>query len=147
MNPRQIDLRLKMIRLLESQGELDTAILEYDGLIRAAPNNPQFVFEECEALLQRGDRARALKLVTALEARADGDEDVLSRVADFYQRIGEGERSLKVLTRLAQVGASDPTHLVDLGDRYYQDGNIQLALQTWKRSSPSSSRAPKRSRS
>ncbi len=133
VNPRQIDLRLKMIRLLESQGELDAAITEYDGLIRAAPNNPQFVFEECEALLQRGDRARALKLVSALEARADGDEDVLSRVADFYQRIGEGDRSLKVLTRLTQIGASDPTHLVDLGDRYYQDGNIPLALQTWKR--------------
>jgi tetratricopeptide (TPR) repeat protein/HEAT repeat protein len=133
VNPRQIDLRLKMIRLLESQGELDAAILEYDGLIRAAPNNPQFVFEECDALLQRGDRARALKLVTALESRADGDEDVLSRVADFYQRIGEGERSLKVLTRLTQAGASDPTHLVDLGDRYYQDGNTALAIQTWKR--------------
>ncbi len=133
VNPRQIDLRLKMIRLLESQGELDAAISEYDGLIRAAPNNPQFVFDECEALLQRGDRARALKLVTALEPRAEGDEDVLSRVADFYQRIGEGDRSLKVLTRLAQVGAIDPTHLVDLGDRYYQDGNTPLALQTWKR--------------
>ncbi len=133
VNPRQIDLRLKMIRLLESQGELDAAIREYDGLIRAAPNNPQFVFDECEALLQRGDRARALKLVAPLEARADGDEDVLARVADFYQRIGEGERSLKVLTRLTQIGASDPTHLVDLGDRYYQDGNTALAMQTWKR--------------
>jgi tetratricopeptide (TPR) repeat protein/HEAT repeat protein len=133
VNPRQIDLRLKMIRLLESQGELDAAIGEYDGLIRAAPNNPQFVFDECEALLQRGDRARALKLLSALEARADGDEDVLSRVADFYQRIGEGDRSVKVLTRLAQIGASDPTHLVDLGDRYYQDGKTALALQTWKR--------------
>jgi tetratricopeptide (TPR) repeat protein/HEAT repeat protein len=133
VNPRQIDLRLRMIRLLESQGELDAAITEYDGLIRAAPSDPQFVFDECEALLQRGDRARALKLVTALEARAEGDEDVLSRVADFYQRIGEGDRSLKVLTRLAQVGASDPTHLVDLGDRYFQDGNTALALQTWKR--------------
>ena len=53
VSPRQIDLRLKMIRLLQSQGELDTAIREYDGLIRAAPNDPQFVFEECEALLQR----------------------------------------------------------------------------------------------
>jgi len=133
INPRQIDLRLKMIRLLQSQGELDQAIAEYDGLIRAAPNNPQFVFEECEALLQRGDRARALKLLNALEARAGTDDDVLSRVADFYQRIGEGERSLKVLTRLAAGDASDPSHLVDLGDRYYQDGNTQLALATWKK--------------
>ena len=133
VNPRQIDLRLKMVRLLQSQGELDKAITEYEALIRAAPNNPTFVFEECDALLQRGDRGRALKLLTELEARASGDEEVLSRVADFYGRIGEGERSLKVLTRLAQVGATDPSHLVDLGDRYFQDGNVPLAVQTWKR--------------
>jgi tetratricopeptide (TPR) repeat protein/HEAT repeat protein len=133
INPRQIDLRLKMIRLLQSQGELDQAIAEYDGLIRSAPNNPQFVFEECEALLQRGDRARALKLLTALEARVGTDDDVLSRVADFYQRIGESERSLKVLTRLATGDVSDPSHLVDLGDRYFQDGNTPLALATWKK--------------
>jgi tetratricopeptide (TPR) repeat protein/HEAT repeat protein len=133
INPRHIDLRLKMIRLLQGQGELDKAIAEYEGLIRSAPNNPTFVFEQCDALLQRGDRARALTLLTALEARASTDEEVLSRLADFYGRIGENERSLKVLTRLAQVGQNDPSHLVDLGDRYFQDGNTQLAVATWRR--------------
>jgi cellulose synthase operon protein C len=131
--PRQIDLRLRMIRLLQANGDLDKAIAEYEGLIRAAPNNPQFVFEECEALLQRGDRARALKLVTDLEARGGTDEEVLSRVADFYARIGENEKSLKVLQRLATASSGDPGHLVDLGDRYYQDGQLPLAVQTWKR--------------
>jgi tetratricopeptide (TPR) repeat protein len=133
INPRHIDLRLKMIRLLQGQGELDKAIAEYEGLIRSAPNNPTFVFEQCDALLQRGDRARALTLLTALEARASTDEEVLSRLADFYGRIGENDRSLKVLTRLAQVGQNDPSHLVDLGDRYFQDGNTQLAIATWRR--------------
>lgn len=133
IEPRQIDLRLRMIRLLQANGDLDRAIAEYDGLIRAAPDNPQFVFEECEALLQRGDRARAMKLVTELELRAGTDEEVLSRVADFYARIGDGERSLKVLQRLAATSSGDPGHLVDLGDRYFQDGNVPLAVQTWKR--------------
>jgi len=132
-DPKQIDLRLRMIRLLQANGDLDKAIAEYDGLIRAAPNNPQFVFEECEALLQRGDRARALKLVTELEARGGSDEEVLSRVADFYARIGDSERSLKVLQRLAAGTSGDPGHLVDLGDHYFQDGNVALAVQTWKR--------------
>jgi tetratricopeptide (TPR) repeat protein len=123
-----------MIRLLQANGDLDRAITEYDALIRAAPNNPQFVFEECEALLQRGDHARALKLVTDLEARGAGDEEVLSRVADFYARIGENDKSLRVLQRLASSGGgTDPGHLVDLGDRYFQDGNVPLAVQTWKR--------------
>ncbi|MCL2447415.1 MAG: tetratricopeptide repeat protein, partial [Polyangiaceae bacterium] len=133
-NPRQVDLRLRMIRLLQANGDLDRAIAEYETLIRAAPNNPQFVFEECEALLQRGDHTRALKLASDLEARAAGDEEVLARVADFYARIGDSERSLRVLQRLASGGgASDPGHLVDLGDRYFQDGNTALAVQTWKR--------------
>src|SRR6185295_5604215 len=65
--------------------------------------------------------------------RAGGDEEVLSRLADFYGRIGENERSLAVLSRLSQVNSADPSHLVDLGDRYFQDGNQALALQTWKR--------------
>ncbi|HVJ90239.1 MAG TPA: tetratricopeptide repeat protein, partial [Labilithrix sp.] len=133
VNPRHIDLRLKMIRVLQSQGELDKAIAEYEALIRAAPNNPQFVFEQCEALMQRGDRARALKLLTELEARGSSDEEVLSRLADFYGRIGENDKSLKVLTRLSNIGTNDPGHLVDLGDRYFQDGNTQLATQTWRR--------------
>ena len=132
-NPRHIDLRLKMIRLLQSQGELDKAIAEYESLIRAAPNNPEFVFEQCDALIQRGDRARALRLLTQLEARAQGDEEVLSRLADFYGRIGENEKSVHVLSRLTQVAQNDPSHLVDLGDRYFQDGNTQSAVQTWKR--------------
>src|SRR5580700_6021296 len=134
IDPRQIDLRLRMIHLLQESGDIDAAIAEYENLIRAAPNNPTFVFEQCEALMQRGDHARALKLVTDLEARAAGDDEVLSRVADFYARIGEKERSLRVLQRLAQSSAGgDSGHLVDLGDRYFQDGNAPLAVQTWKR--------------
>ncbi len=129
---RQIDIRLRMIRLLQANGDLDKAIAEYDALIRAVPDNPQFVFEECEALLQRGDHARALKLVTDLETQAAADEEVLSRVADFYARIGENEKSLRVLERLARSASTDPSHLVDLGDHYFQDGNAQLAVKTWR---------------
>lgn len=133
-DPRQIDLRLRMIHLLQANGDLDKAIAEYEALIRAMPNNPQFVFEACDALVQRGDRPRALRLVTELEARVANDEEALSHVAEFYARVGEHDRSLKVLQRLAAMGGGDDGgHLVDLGDRYFQDGNTGLALQTWKR--------------
>lgn len=132
-DPRQIDLRLKMVRLLQARGELDRAIDEYDALVRSAPNNSQFVFEMCDALIQRGDRARALRLLHDLEGRANGDEEVLSRLGEFYGRIGEGDRALHVLARLTEIGGGDPSHLVDLGDHYYQEGNTALAVTTWKR--------------
>lgn len=133
VDPRQIDLRLKMIRLLQAEGELEKAIAAYEGIIRAAPNNPQFVFELCDALLQRGDRAGALRFLHVLEARAGSDEEALSRLGEFYTRIGESERALAILTRLAAVGGSDPSHLADLGDHYFQEGKTALAVATWKR--------------
>ena len=34
-----------MIRLLQANGELEKAIAEYEALIRASPQNPEFVFE------------------------------------------------------------------------------------------------------
>ncbi len=130
---RNIDLHVKVVRLLQAIGDLDGAIAEYEGLLRSAPNNPSFVFEMCDALIQRGDRARALRLLGELLARSGGDEEVLSRLGEFYARIGEGALSLKVLTKLAETHGEDPSHLADLGDRYYQDGNTPLAVATWKR--------------
>jgi cellulose synthase operon protein C len=132
-NPRHLDLRLKAVRLLQSQGEIDKAIAEYEALVRAAPNNPTFVFELCDALLQRGDRARALRILTEVEGRVQNDDEALSRIADFYGRIGENDRSVKVLEQLARMGNADPGHITDLGDRYYQNGDKPMAVQTWKR--------------
>ncbi len=132
-NPRNLDVRLKVVRLYQARGELDKAITEYEALVRAAPNNPTFVFELTEALLQRGERARALTILSQVEARARGDEDILGRIADYYGRLGESARAVRLLERLATSTSADPGHIVDLGDRHYQSGNVPLAVQTWKR--------------
>ena len=132
-NPRNLDVRLKVVRLYQARGELDKAITEYEALVRAAPNNPTFVFELTEALLQRGERARALTVLSEVETRAHGDEDILGRIADYYGRLGESARAVRLLERLATSTGADPGHIVDLGDRHYQSGNVPLAVQTWKR--------------
>lgn len=129
---KHVDTRLRLVHLLQTAGELDAAVHEYEALIRAAPGNPEYVFELCETLIQRGDRPKALKLMQELDARSHDDE-VLASVADFYERIEEKDKALKVLQRLAGSGGGDPSHLVDLGDRYYQAGDKKKALETWAR--------------
>ncbi|MFT3769393.1 MAG: HEAT repeat domain-containing protein [Minicystis sp.] len=129
---KQIEVRVKLVHLLQTAGDLDAAIKEYEALIRAAPNNPDFVFELCETLIQRGDRPKALKLLGELEGRAR-EEDVLAAVADFYERVEEKDKALKVLQRLAGTTGGDPSHIIDLGDRYYQAGDKKKALETWAR--------------
>ncbi len=130
---RQIDVRLRLVHLLQTAGELDAAIREYEALIKAAPGNPDFVFELCETLIQRGDRPKALKLLTELEARTSNEPEILAAISDFYERIEEKDRALKVLQKLAGASGGDPTYIVDLGDRYYQAGDKKKALETWAR--------------
>ncbi len=133
IDSRAIDVRLKLVHLLQTAGELDAAIKEYEALIKAAPGNPDFVFELCETLIQRGDRPRALKLLTELEARVGREPEILAAVADFYERVEEKDRALKVLQKLAAAGGADHTYIVDLGDRYFQAGDKKKALETWAR--------------
>src|SRR5690606_8040861 len=104
-----------------------------EALVKAAPNNPDFVFDLAETLVARGDRDRALKLLGELESRSQGEPETLAAVADFYDRTEEGARALKVRERLAKVGATDPRYLIDLGDRYWQDGDKPRAMETWAR--------------
>ena len=132
LDGKHIDTRLRLVHLLQTAGELDTAIKEYEALIKAAPSNPDFVFELCETLIQRGDRPRALKLLTELEGRVHDDE-ILAAVADFYERVEEKDKAMRVLQKLASSGGGDPSHLIDLGDRYFQAGDKKKALETWAR--------------
>lgn len=130
---KEVEARMRLVRLLQSTGELEEAIAESERLVGAAPKNPDFVFQLAEAYLARGDRKRALAALEKLERAAGRDEDLLTRVADFYERIEEKERSLALVTRLAQSGSNDPSHLVDLGDRYWQAGDKKKAEETWQR--------------
>lgn len=133
LNPKAIDLRVRLVHLLQTAGQLDAAIQQGEELIKAAPSNPEFVFQLAETYIQRGERDKALKLVEKLERRSQNEGDILATVADFYERNEEEKRALKVLERLAKLPSGDPQYLVDLGDRYYQQGDKAKALSTWKR--------------
>ncbi|HZO13498.1 MAG TPA: tetratricopeptide repeat protein, partial [Polyangiaceae bacterium] len=130
---KHVDVRVKLVHLLQTAGQLDEAIKEYEALIKAAPQSSDFVFELADTLIQRGERNKALKLVEELERRAANEGDILAAVADFYERIEEHDRSVKVLERLANLPAGDPQYLIDLGDRYFQQGDKKKAEATWLR--------------
>ncbi len=133
LNTKNIDVRVRLVQLLQTAGQLDAAITEGIALIKAAPSSPAFVFQLAETYIQRGERDKALKLVEKLERRSQTDSDVLASVADFYDRIEEEKRSVKVLERLAKLSTGDPQHLADLGDRYFQQGEKKKARATWAR--------------
>lgn len=129
---KDIETRLKVVRLLQLSGKIEEAVVEYQSLVRAAPSNPDFVFQLVEALIARGDRATALAELGKLEQRSRSDEDTAAALVSAYERLGEPERALALLKKLGE-GARDPQHLVDLGERYWQAGDKAKALATWQR--------------
>lgn len=133
LDGQNIDVRVKLVHLLQTAGQLDQAIKEYEALIKAAPHNADFVFELAETFIQRGERDKALKLVADLERRTAREGDILAAIADFYERIEEQDRAVKVLERLAKLPQGDPQYLIDLGDRYFQQGDKAKAEATWAR--------------
>lgn len=128
-----IATRQRVVALLEVQGKLDDAVREYQALIHASPRDPEFVFHLAEALIQRGERRAAIAEVEKLEARAAADDETLTAIVDFYERVEESDRALALLDRLSRSGASDPRHIIDLGDRYYRQGDAKRALEIWER--------------
>jgi len=129
--PSSIEVRLEVVRLLELSGELEQAITHYQKLTQIAPQDPQFAFRLAEARLSRGERAEALRALEALEARVRGDEEALAALVDFYERVGEPQRALALLERLAR--GEGTRYLVELGDRYFARGESDRALSTWQR--------------
>ncbi|MEY4547260.1 MAG: hypothetical protein RL685_3455 [Pseudomonadota bacterium] len=130
-NAEAVDVRLKLIRLLELSGDLDKVIGHYQKLIRVAPQNADFAFQLADAYLQRGQPADALRVLTQLEERSKQQEDALARLVDVYERMGESDRAMALLERLAK--GNDPRHLVELGDRYFARGETERALKIWQR--------------
>jgi tetratricopeptide (TPR) repeat protein/HEAT repeat protein len=129
---KNIDVRHRLVKLLEINGELEKAVSEYEALIKAAPTNHQYVFDFSSVLIQRGERAKALKLLTDLESRISDDADALVDLADRYDDLEEKDKALKALQKAAQLGLNEE-HLEKLGDRYFVAGDKKKALETWAR--------------
>jgi tetratricopeptide (TPR) repeat protein/HEAT repeat protein len=129
--PDAIEVRLKVVQLLQLQGELDKVIAHYQKLVTIAPTNPDFAFRLAEAHLQRGKPLDAQRVLSALEARSRADEGTLAALVDFYERVGDPDRALALLEKLAH--GDSPRHLVELGDRYFARGETERALKIWQR--------------
>jgi tetratricopeptide (TPR) repeat protein/HEAT repeat protein len=131
--PTRIDARVLLIRLLKEQGKLDDAVKQYELLVQHSKGQPQFVFEFCDVLIGRGERARCLGKLKGLEAKAATDPDIQQRLALYYSQIGEDKLALALMEGLAARNQDDPIYIVDLGDYWYQRGQNAKAKEVWKR--------------
>ena len=134
-DPHAQGARKKLIALYERTGREDDALGEYQKLCAQAPGEARFQLELAERHSRRGaeGRKKALELLQKVAARFPGDPSVHSALAELYGRWGDSERAQREQELLAKLEPNEETHLVDLGEIYYQRGKKKLAVDTWQK--------------
>ncbi len=121
--------RVAQAHALLDQGQVATALSQFERLLRERPDAPPALFGKAAALLERGRNAEARKIFDALERIDPSDLGVqmyLARLAMTAGDAGEARRRLAKLRSAAPY--SDLLHL-QLLEWAFQSGLDELALQ------------------
>jgi tetratricopeptide (TPR) repeat protein/HEAT repeat protein len=131
--PFELETQRRLIAMYENAGRDADALRQYEAVIKIAPGEPRFQLELAERYWRKGDEKKALAMLKQLEGRFAGDAGVHSALADLYTRWGKEELALKSYERLTSIEPEELSHLVNLGDQYFQRGDKKKALAVWKR--------------
>lgn len=131
-NPKDLDSRLDLLRLLEQQGQLERVTEQYATLTRAAPDDVTISIKYMRALLVRGELTPARREFDRIEPRTRDMEELL-QLLEFTERLESPERKSRLLARIEARTPQDPTQLVELGSRYYREGQTDQAYAIWQK--------------
>jgi cellulose synthase operon protein C len=133
LDPNNLDLRLRLVRLYEISGDIDGAANEYGRLVKASPRDVQLSLRFAEMLLAQGKRDRAVTELDRIDRISASDPEASLLILDFAERLEETDRKKRILSRLSQLKSRDTQFIVELGSRYYQSGDTDAAHRTWKK--------------
>ena len=124
-----------MIHLLQAAGRARASHSRVRGAHPRRAAQPRLRLRAVrDAHPARRSAARARRSSPSSSSARRATRTCWSRLADFYERVEEKDSVDQVLTAARRRSRrGDPSHLVDLGDRYFQQGDKKKALETWAR--------------
>ncbi|HNN94546.1 MAG TPA: tetratricopeptide repeat protein, partial [Pseudomonadota bacterium] len=131
--PHSVDIRRRLIALLERSGAASEVLREYEALITQIPGDARPYLELAERLERAGQRAQALAWLRRAAGRFGGDASLHSALCDLYQRWGEADLALSEAELLVRLDPRDESHLLTLGELYWVRGKKDRADEIWRR--------------
>lgn len=134
-DPHAIDARKRLLALYQRQGKDAEVIAEYRRLVAAAPGEPRYRLELAERLRRSGTEEanrEALGILRQL-SRDRSDASMHAALAELYARWGETELAVRERELLTRLEPDQPSHLIHLGELYFQQGKRERALEVWRR--------------
>ena len=132
LDPHALDARRRLIALYERTGRDAEALAEVRRLIASAPGEARFRLELAERLMKAGSRDEALKVAQAV-GRESTDPSLHAQLAELYARWNLADPAMREQELLVRLEPADDSHLVALGELWWQKGNKKRALELWKR--------------
>ncbi|MCH2109224.1 MAG: tetratricopeptide repeat protein [Polyangiaceae bacterium] len=130
--PRDIDLRLSYVRLLELHGEVEEAVNQYVKLHQLAPKDVALGILAIEALFHSGQERKALQIFDKLAAQSNSPPDTFA-LLELAERRGENQRVTQLAERLRRAPHTDWQAFLELGNRAFRDGDKKTAKELWKK--------------
>lgn len=131
-NPHDVDAHLALIRLFELTGQLEQALRHYPLARRLAPQDTQLTLRYLSALAAQGQHSLWEAELDRFE-RQTNDPEVLLEILQFVEKQEDHPRAQRFLRKLETHSQNHPEQLLEVGARYYRDGQVERALSLWKK--------------
>ncbi|MBL8635487.1 MAG: tetratricopeptide repeat protein [Myxococcales bacterium] len=132
-DPHSIDVRRRLIAILERGGVTPEVLSEYEQLIVQAPGDSRGYLELAERQWKVGQKQRALGTLRRAAARFSADPSLHSALAELYSRWGEADLALQESELLVRLDPREESYIVNLGELYWARGKKDRAEEIWKR--------------
>ncbi|HET6283302.1 MAG TPA: HEAT repeat domain-containing protein [Polyangia bacterium] len=130
--PADVELRRRIVTLLERLGREDDVTAEYEELARMDPHQPRFAIELCERQFRRNKKLEAERQFDRALARFARNASALVRLAELASRWGQEQRAIAAWERLRRLSPRDEMAILGLGEAYFQRGKKETAVRTWQ---------------
>lgn len=132
-DPHNVDVRRRLIAILERSGVTAEVLGEYEQLIANAPGDSRAYLELAERQHKLGQRDKALATLRRAAQRLQGDPSLHSALADIYQRWGEAQLALAEAELLVRLDPREESYIINLGEMYWARGRKDKAEEVWRR--------------
>ncbi|MEZ4459957.1 MAG: tetratricopeptide repeat protein [bacterium] len=128
---RNVDPRMKIIRILERGGKDKEVIAAYKEIVRIAPQAYRYQFDLVRLHFRLGNRKEAESLLKQIASRFSRDADVWVMLADTYMRFEMRDDALKAYQKLVKMDPKNDAFILGLGEFYFQTGDLDKAVDVW----------------
>ena len=127
------DVKLRLVQVYEDMGDLAGLVEYVSARLKQNPADIEFrdLLAETHLRMNRLDKAESEYL--AILERNPRHAPTFEKLIALYHRLQQPEKRTDSFEKLIQLFPNDSDYLRRLGESHWQNGDVELAKQTWER--------------